>query len=159
MKPNMRSRQPPIFSASSTYIVWGYLPLTYFCWIFPLKEEKGLAKSVWDFSGVTLISVVSLTLRRLFQRYRWHRGNCFSGVNDIAEIILAVSMTPLRLFQQCQWHQWSSAKKNSVVDVPMNFFTLPSLWFQRCQWHCWNRFSGVNGTAEIVSALSMTPLN
>jgi hypothetical protein len=40
--------------------------------------------------------------------------------------------------QRCHWHRWNSAKKNSVVDVPMKFFTLPSSWFQWCQWHCWN---------------------
>jgi hypothetical protein len=27
-------------------LVWGYLPLKYFCRIFPLTEEKGLEKSV-----------------------------------------------------------------------------------------------------------------
>jgi hypothetical protein len=37
---------PQLFSASSTCIVWGYLPMKYFCWIFPLTEEKELVKSV-----------------------------------------------------------------------------------------------------------------
>jgi hypothetical protein len=60
-------------------------------------------------------------------------------------------------FQRCHWRRWNSAK-NSVVNVPMKFFTLPSPWFQRCQLHRWNRFSGVNDTAEIVSAVSMTSL-
>jgi hypothetical protein len=86
---------PQLFSASSTRIVWGYLPLKYFCWIFPLTEAEGLGKSVWDFSNVTLIS--------------------------------AVSLTPLKF-----------GGSNSVVYVPMKFFTLPSHWFQRCQWHRWN---------------------
>jgi hypothetical protein len=89
-KPKMRSRQPPTFSASSICIVWGYLPLKYFCWIFPVKEEKGLVKSVWEFSGVTIISAVSLTPRKSFQRCQWHRGNHFSGV-----------------IQRCQWHRWN----------------------------------------------------
>jgi hypothetical protein len=28
-----------------------------------------------------------------FQRCRWHRGNCFSSLNDTAEIVSAVSIT------------------------------------------------------------------
>jgi hypothetical protein len=128
------------------------LPLKYFCWIFPFKEEKGLVKSVWDFSSVTLISVVSLTLRKSLQRCHWHRWNHFRGVNDTTEIVSAVSMTPRKLFQWCHWRRWNSAKNNSVVDVPMKFFTWPSPSF-----HNWNRFSGANYTAEIFSAVSITP--
>jgi hypothetical protein len=52
---------PQLFSASSTYLVWGCLPLKYFCWIPPLKEEK-----VNGFRGVIdnaeIISAVSLIL-------------------------------------------------------------------------------------------------
>jgi hypothetical protein len=40
----------------------------------------------------------------------------------------------------------------------MKFFTLPSPWFQRWHWHRRKCFRGVNYTAEIVSAVSMTPL-
>jgi hypothetical protein len=46
-----------------------------------------------------------------FQR----RHNNFSGVIDTAEIVSAVSLTPLKF-----------GKKNSVVNVPMKFFTLRS---------------------------------
>jgi hypothetical protein len=39
----------------------------------------------------------------------------FSGVNDTDEIVSVVSLPPLKI-----------GKKNSVVDVTMKFFTLPS---------------------------------
>jgi hypothetical protein len=73
---------PQLISASSTCIVWGYLSLEYFCWIFPLTEEQGLVKSVWDFSGVTLISAVSMTplkfeYNRFSRRIRSHMRNGF----------------------------------------------------------------------------------
>jgi hypothetical protein len=51
------------------------LPLKYFCWIFPLKEEKEIVKSAWDFNGVTLISAVPFTPRKSFQRCQWHHWN------------------------------------------------------------------------------------
>jgi hypothetical protein len=112
-----------------------------------------------DIATAETISVVSMTLLKLFQRCQWHCGNRFSEVNDTADIVLAVSLTPLKL-----------VNKNYVADVPMKFFTLSSsdfsgvndtaaivsevsitLWklFRQCQWHRWNRFSGVNDTAEI----------
>jgi hypothetical protein len=58
------------------------LPLTYFCWIFPLKEEKGLVKSVWDFSGVIdtaeIVSGVSMTMTSLkFEYNPSHMRNSF----------------------------------------------------------------------------------
>jgi hypothetical protein len=40
----------------------------YFCWIFSVKEEKGLVNSVGNFSGAALISAVSLTPWKSFQR-------------------------------------------------------------------------------------------
>jgi hypothetical protein len=107
---------PQLCSASSTCIVWGYLPLKYFCWIFPLTEEKGRVKSVWDFSSVTLISAVSMTPRKSFQRFHWHRWNsakkfCSKCPYEIfhfaIKIISAVSMTPLKPFQRCQLHHWN----------------------------------------------------
>jgi hypothetical protein len=104
----------------------GIFAIEIFLLDFPFKGRKGLVKSVWDFSGVTLI-------------------------------VSAVSMTPQKLFQRRHWHRRNSAKNISVVDVPMKFFTLTSPSFQRCLWHRWNRFSGVNYTAEIVSAVSITP--
>jgi hypothetical protein len=72
------------------------LPLKFFCWIFPLTEGKGLVKSVWDFSCATLISAVSLTLLKSFQRCQCRRRNRFSSVNDTAEIVSAVLLTPLK---------------------------------------------------------------
>jgi hypothetical protein len=51
----------------------GIFAIEFFCWIFPLKEEKGLVKSVGDFSGVTLISAVSMTPLKRFQRCQWYR--------------------------------------------------------------------------------------
>jgi hypothetical protein len=83
------------------------LPLTYFYWIFPLTEEKGLVKSVWDFRGVTLISAVSMTLLKYFPLCNWHRWNDFSGVNYTVEIISAVSISPRKSFQRCHWHRWN----------------------------------------------------
>jgi hypothetical protein len=103
------------------------LPLKYFCWIFPLKEEKWRVKSVWDFSGVTLISAVSLTPRISFERCQWHRGNSAKkSVVDVAVKFFHFAITVI-----------------SAVSIT------PRKSFQRCQWHRWNRFSGVNDTAEI----------
>jgi hypothetical protein len=110
------------------------LPLKYFCLIFPLKEEKGLVNSVWDFSGITLISAVSLTPRKLFQHVidtakiwntKFWSWCPFEIFHFPITVISEVSMTPLKSFQQCHWHSW-------------------------------NCFSGVNDTAEIVSVVSMT---
>jgi hypothetical protein len=37
------------------------------------------------FTLLSLISAVSMTPLKPFQRCQWHRGNSFSGVNDTAE--------------------------------------------------------------------------
>jgi hypothetical protein len=92
--------------------------------------------SVWDFSGVTLISAISLTPRKLFQRF-----------NDTAEIILAVSVTPRKSFQRCHWHRWNSAKK-FCSWCPYEYFHFAIIvisavsikLFHWCQWHRGNRF-------------------
>jgi hypothetical protein len=94
-----------LFPASSTCIVWGYLPLKYFCWIFPLTEEKRPVKSVWDWHrwnsakkfcswcpyeifqfAITMISAVSLTPLKPFQWCQLHCWNRFNGVSDTSEI-------------------------------------------------------------------------
>jgi hypothetical protein len=160
--------------------------MKYFCWIFPLTEEKWTCKVLFEISAVAhyIISAVSLTPQRSFQQCQWHRWNCFSsdqshrgnrfsGVNDTTEIISAVSMTPfeivsavsmtpLKSFQRCHWH---SAKKfcspheifNFAITMTSAMSRTPLKSFQQCHWHRWNRFSGVNYTAEIVSAITMTP--
>jgi hypothetical protein len=43
-------------------IQWNHLQAFPISWYYPFKVRKGVVKSVWDFSGVTLISAVSLTL-------------------------------------------------------------------------------------------------
>jgi hypothetical protein len=72
-------------------VVWGYLSLLYFCWIFPLKEEKGLVKSVWDFSRVNVNDIIDkaeIPKKNVFGG--WYPYEIFllgfSGVNGTAEI-------------------------------------------------------------------------
>jgi uncharacterized protein YmfQ (DUF2313 family) len=103
---------------------------------FPFNRRKRTCKVCLRFQRCHInISSVNDTLTPRKSRCQLHRWNRFIGVIDTTEI----------------------RQKNSVVNVPMTFFTLPSPWLQRCQLHRWNRFSGVNDTAEIVSAVSMTP--
>jgi hypothetical protein len=39
----------------------GYLPLTFFCYFFLLKRKLGLAKSVWNFSCVSVTAIIVST--------------------------------------------------------------------------------------------------
>jgi hypothetical protein len=107
-----------------------------------------------------------------FQRCQWHCWNHFSGINDTAEMAMTSrpwqagrSMTPLK----SQW--WQSEKfhrdinyrnffcRISAVSItPLKWLRQAGLRFQQCNWHRWNNFRGVNGTAETISAVSMTPL-
>jgi hypothetical protein len=47
--------------------VWGYLPLKYFWWIFPLTEEKGLGDFSSVIDTVEIVSAVSMTPWKSFQ--------------------------------------------------------------------------------------------
>jgi hypothetical protein len=89
--------------------------------------------SAVSMSHPEIISAVSMTLLKPFQRCQWHRWNCFLGVIDTPEtldlILIAVcfsyeeivSAVSLILIQRYQWHHWNSAKKFFVVEIPMIF--------------------------------------
>jgi hypothetical protein len=123
----------------------GIFAIEIFLLDFPLKGKKRLVKSVWDFSSVTWISAVSLTLQKLFQRCHWHlrnwdrwniTHNCYShfcDAIDTTEFFLAASMTPLKFNKKCfgGWYH-------------------PSIHRHHCD------FNGVIDTTEIVSAGSWT---
>jgi hypothetical protein len=101
---------------------------------------------------------MSLTLWRSFQQCQWHRWNCFSNVNDTAEIVSAVSMTSRKFCTHkfCSWCPYEICHFVITMISPVSMTPLKS--FQQCHWHRLNCFSGVNDTVEIISAVSMTPL-
>jgi hypothetical protein len=74
---------------------------------FPFNRRKTTCKVCLrfqrchiNFSSVIdtaeIVSAVSMTPLKSFQRCQCHRGNRFSGVNAITEIVSAVSLTPLK---------------------------------------------------------------
>jgi hypothetical protein len=147
----------------------GIFAIDIFLLDFPFKGRKRTCKVCLrfqrchiNFSGVIdtaeIVSTVSMTPRKLFQRCQWHRGNHFSSVNDTAEIVSAVSMTSMKFGKKkfCSWCPYEFFHSAITVISAVSMTLLKS--FQRCQWHCGNCFSVVNDTAELVSGVSLTPL-
>jgi hypothetical protein len=76
---------------------------------------------------VIAISVVSLTLRKLFlwcHGHRWNWTNKFYGLHPY-ETSLS------QWFQQCHWYRC----------IHINGSLTPLKSFQQCHWHCWNCFN------------------
>jgi hypothetical protein len=111
---------PQLFSASSTCIMYsmGVFAIEIFLLDFPFKGRKGLVKSIWDFSGVKLISAVSLTPLKFGKKqfFSWCPYELF---HFAITVILAVSLTPLIPFQRRQLHRWNrfSGVNYTVISI------------------------------------------
>jgi hypothetical protein len=80
----MRFSQPQTFSALSSYIVWVYLTMKYFCGIFLLKVDGGSK---------------SLTLRKAFLRYHC-QGRLIDEKKTKVENLVSMSLEGKRHFMR-----------------------------------------------------------
>jgi hypothetical protein len=136
------------------------LPLKWFCWI-PFKGRKRTCKVCLWFQrchikplkfgkfgswcpyeifhfAITVISEVSMTPLKSFQRCQWHHWNRFSGVNDTTKIVSAVSMTPLKFEYNRFSRRIRNHMRNGFRPWIRNIYGVD--WWKnresKISWHC-----------------------
>jgi hypothetical protein len=115
-----------------------------------LKRQCHKIFDLWFFHHSTPPRALTHRLKPFRIWLRIRRENCFSGVNDTAEMVSAVSMTLLKFGKLnfwC-WNPYDILNFTIMVVSAVSMTPRKQLWgsglkYQQCQWHRWNGFKGV----------------
>jgi hypothetical protein len=135
-------------------------PLRYFwdrftvarCRCRPIRNKSWLTGSFvnGESDSPEALSMVSLTHRKLCQRWVWLTGSFANGESDSPEALPTVSPTHRKL---CQWWVWlTGSSVNGESDSP-EALSMVSLTHQKlCQRWVWLTGSFVNGESDSLVA-------